>query len=75
MQKINKEVEDTALSIFEYNENRKLGLIEATNAIRPKNLEGSISIIGEKGTVIVGGISGEKLIEWTLKKIKILRDY
>ena len=48
MQKINKEVEDTALSIFEYNENRKLGLIEATNAIRPKNLEGSISIIGEK---------------------------
>tara|TARA_B100001250_G_scaffold254617_1_gene219050 strand:+ start:637 stop:1701 length:1065 start_codon:yes stop_codon:yes gene_type:complete len=68
MQKIKKEVEDTSLSIFEYKEKKKLGLIEATNAIRPKNLEGSISIIGEKGTVIVGGISGEKLVEWSIKK-------
>ena len=47
---------------------KKLGLIEATNAIRPKNLEGSLSIIGEKGTVIVGGITGERLIEWSIKK-------
>ena len=68
MQKINKQVEDTALAIFEYNEKNKLGLIEATNAIRPKNLEGSLSIIGEKGTVIVGGMTGEKLVEWTIKK-------
>ncbi len=68
MQKINKEVEDTALAIFEYNEKNKLGLIEATNAIRPKNLEGSLSIIGEKGSVIVGGMAGEKLVEWTIKK-------
>ena len=68
MQKINKEVEDTALAIFEYEEKNKLGLIEATNAIRPKNLEGSLSIIGEKGTVIVGGMTGEKLIEWSIKK-------
>ncbi len=70
MQKINKEVEDTALAIFEYKEKKKLGMLEVTNAIRPKNLEGSISIIGEKGTVIVGGISGEKLIKWTIKKNK-----
>lgn len=68
MQKINKEVEDTALSILEYKKSKKLGLIEATNAVRPKNLEGSFSIIGEKGTVIVGGMSGEKLVEWTIKK-------
>jgi len=68
MQKINKEVEDTALAIFEYNEKNKLGLIEATNAIRPKNLEGSLSIIGEKGSVIVGGMTGEKLVEWSIKK-------
>ena len=70
MQKINKEVEDTSLAIFEYNHEKKLGLIEATNAIRPKNLEGSISIIGEKGTAIVGGIAGEQLIEWTMNKNK-----
>ena len=44
MQKIIQEVEDTALAIFEYNEKNKLGLIEATNAIRPKNLEGSFQL-------------------------------
>lgn len=68
MQKINKQVEDTALAIFEYTEKNKLGLIEATNAIRPKNLEGSLSIIGEKGSVIVGGMTGEKLVEWSIKQ-------
>ncbi len=74
MQSIKKEVEDTSLAIFEYKNKKKLGMIEATNAIRPKNLEGSISIIGQKGTVIVGGISGEKLIEWTLdKNLKVKR--
>ena len=31
-----------------------------------------ISIIGEKGTVIVGGISGEKLIEKKLLNFKSL---
>ena len=70
MQKIKKEVEDTALAIFEYNEKNKLGLIEATNAIRPKNLEGSISVIGEKGIVVLGGMNGEKIINWTIKKNK-----
>ena len=69
LQKIRK-VEDTALAIFEYNEKNKLGLLEATNAIRPKNLEGSISVIGEKGTVVLGGMNGEKIVNWTLKKNK-----
>ena len=68
MQKIKKEVEDTAICVLEYKKIKKLGLIEATNAVRPKNLEGSFSIIGEKGSVIVGGMSGEKLVEWTIKK-------
>tara|TARA_B100000787_G_C16178365_1_gene290333 strand:- start:485 stop:1552 length:1068 start_codon:yes stop_codon:yes gene_type:complete len=68
MHNIKKEVEDTALAIFEYDERNKLGLIELTNAIRPKNLEGSISVIGEKGSVIIGGMSGDKLVEWTIKK-------
>ena len=68
MQNINREVEDTALAIFEYKNKKRLGLIEATNAIRPRNLEGSLSVIGENGTVIVGGMTGEKLVEWSIKK-------
>lgn len=75
MQKIKKEVEDTSISIFEYKEKKKLGLIEVTNAIRPKNLEGSISIIGQKGTVIVGGMSGDRLVEWTIKKNKKINNF
>ena len=67
MRKI-KEVEDTALAMFEYKKKNKLGLIEATNAIYPKNLEGSLSVIGKKGSVVVGGINGEKIINWTIKK-------
>ena len=71
-QKIKKKVEDTAVSIFEYKNKKKLALLEATNAIRPKNLEGSISVVGKNGTVVVGGMSADKLISWTLKKNKII---
>ena len=68
MQKIKKKVEDTALSIFEYKNKKKLDLLEATNAIRPKNLEGSLSVIGKNGSVVIGGMHADKLISWTLKK-------
>ena len=33
-------------------------------------MEGSISVIGEKGTVVLGGMNGEKIVNWTLKKNK-----
>ena len=46
-------------------------MIEATNAIRPKNLEGSLSIIGEKGTVVVGGITGERLLNGLSKNSNV----
>jgi hypothetical protein len=32
-----------------------LGIVEATNTARPKNLEGSFSILGENGSIVVGG--------------------
>ena len=40
------EAEDTAVVILKF-KNGALGLIEATTAIRPKDLEGSISVLGE----------------------------
>ena len=46
--KINKEVEDTSLAIFVNIIMKKLGLIEATNAIRPKNLEDQFQLSEKK---------------------------
>jgi len=57
------EAEDTAAGILNF-KNGALGIIEASTACRPSNLEGSISIMGTKGTVIVGGFSADKILEW-----------
>ena len=48
----NVETEDTAIVTLKF-KNGALGIIEATTATRPANLEGSISILGENGTVVV----------------------
>lgn len=44
----NVETEDTAAGILRF-ENGALGIVEATTAARPKDLEASISILGEGG--------------------------
>jgi predicted dehydrogenase len=41
-----------------------LGIIEATTATRPKDLEGSLSILGEKGSVVIGGFAVNRLDTW-----------
>ena len=67
---LNIETEDTASSIIKF-KNGSMGIVEATTAIVPKDLEGSISIIGQKGTVVVGGFAVNKIEEWNfIKEIK-----
>jgi UDP-N-acetyl-2-amino-2-deoxyglucuronate dehydrogenase len=60
---VNIETEDTAVVLLKF-ANGALGVIEATTAARPKDLEGSISILGEKGTVVVGGFALNKMETW-----------
>lgn len=48
------EVEDTAVAILKF-KSGALGAFEATVATRPEDLEGSMSLLGEKGSVIIGG--------------------
>ncbi|TKB74989.1 MAG: Gfo/Idh/MocA family oxidoreductase, partial [Nitrospira sp.] len=60
---VNIEAEDTAAAILRFR-NGALGVVEATTATRPKDLEGSISILGEKGSVVIGGFAMDKLITW-----------
>jgi predicted dehydrogenase len=57
------ETEDTAVATLKFR-NGALGLVEATTATRPKDLEGSISILGETGTVEIGGFAVNELKIW-----------
>jgi UDP-N-acetyl-2-amino-2-deoxyglucuronate dehydrogenase len=57
------EAEDTAVATLKF-KNGALGIIEATTAIRPKDLEGSLSILGEKGTVEIGGFAVNQIRHW-----------
>lgn len=60
---VNIEAEDTGVAILKFR-NGALGTIEATTATRPKDLEGSISILGEKGSVEIGGFFMNELKTW-----------
>lgn len=57
------EAEDTAIVNLKF-KNGALGVIEATTAVRPKDLEGSLSILGEKGSVEIGGFAVNEMKIW-----------
>ena len=57
------EAEDTAVVVLKFR-NGALGIIEATTATRPQDLEGSISILGETGSAEVGGFAVNELKSW-----------
>jgi len=57
------EAEDTACVVLKF-ANGALGVIEATTATRPKDLEGSLSILGEKGSVVIGGFAVNEMQTW-----------
>jgi predicted dehydrogenase len=59
----NLEAEDTLVAIMKF-ENGALGTIEATTAARPEDFEASLSVVGEKGMVLVGGIALNKIETW-----------
>lgn len=60
---VNIEAEDTAIATLQFS-NGALGIVEATNAARPRDLEGSLSILGEGGTVVIGGFAVNKITTW-----------
>lgn len=62
-QKIKMECEDS-ISVSIKFKTGAIGNINATVLTYPKNLEGSITIIGEHGTVRIGGIALNKIERW-----------
>ncbi|MGY4503315.1 UDP-N-acetyl-2-amino-2-deoxyglucuronate dehydrogenase [Bradyrhizobium sp. GM24.11] len=57
------ETEDTAVATLKFRCGA-LGIIEATTATRPTDLEGSLSILGEKGMVEIGGFAMNQIRHW-----------
>ncbi len=60
---VNIETEDTGVVILRF-KSGALGVIEATTATRPKDLEGSLSILGEKGSVEISGFAVNEMKVW-----------
>ncbi|HOX43468.1 MAG TPA: Gfo/Idh/MocA family oxidoreductase [Myxococcota bacterium] len=57
------ETEDVGTAILKFTSGA-LGIVEATTAARPKDLEGSLSILGEKGSVVISGFAVNKIETW-----------
>ena len=58
------EAEDSGVAILRFRSGA-IGTIEVTMLTYPRNLEGSITILGERGTVKVGGMAVNKVEHWT----------
>jgi UDP-N-acetyl-2-amino-2-deoxyglucuronate dehydrogenase len=59
----NIEVEDTGVAALKWR-NGALGSINVTMLAYPKNLEGSITILGERGSVKIGGVAVNEIQHW-----------
>ncbi len=57
------EAEDSGVAVLKFRSGA-LGTIEVTMLTFPKNLEGSITILGEKGSVKIGGTAVNRVEHW-----------
>ena len=69
----NIEAEDTAIAILKF-ANGALGTIEVTTATRPTDIEGSISILGSKGIVEIGGFAVNEIKTWEVENFNLPED-
>jgi predicted dehydrogenase len=57
------EAEDTGVAVITF-QSGAIGIVEATTAARPSDLEGSLSVLGEHGTVEIGGFAVNRIQTW-----------
>jgi UDP-N-acetyl-2-amino-2-deoxyglucuronate dehydrogenase len=74
------ESEDSGVAILRFRSGA-LGVIQVTMLTYPRNLEGSITVLGEKGTVRVGGTAVNRIEHWEFaeyddddREVEALRD-
>ena len=58
------ETEDTGVAVVTFRSGA-IGIVEATTATRPKDLEGSLSLLGERGSVEIGGFAVNQMKLWS----------
>jgi len=63
------QTEDYGSIIIKF-KNGAIGNIEGTVCVYPKNLEETLTILGEKGTVIIGGLALNKILVWNFEDKK-----
>jgi UDP-N-acetyl-2-amino-2-deoxyglucuronate dehydrogenase len=59
----NIQVEDTGVANIRWRSGA-LGSVNVTMLTYPKNLEGSLTVLGEKGTVRIGGVAVNEIQQW-----------
>jgi UDP-N-acetyl-2-amino-2-deoxyglucuronate dehydrogenase len=59
----NIEVEDSGVAALRWRSGA-MGTVNVTMLTYPKNLEGSITILGEKGTARIGGVAVNEIQQW-----------
>ena len=57
------EVEDTGVAALRWR-NGAMGSVNVTMLTHPKNFEGSITVLGEHGTVRIGGVAVNRIDHW-----------
>lgn len=57
------ETEDLGIALIRF-KNGSYGILEGTTDVYPRNLEETLYLFGEKGTVKAGGISVNRIEEW-----------
>ncbi len=75
----NVEAEDTAVVVFEF-ESGAMGVIEATTAVSPHDIESSVSVLGSRGTVEVAGRACNQMRVWAFAEPReedeaVLKEY
>ncbi|HKL85372.1 MAG TPA: Gfo/Idh/MocA family oxidoreductase [Treponemataceae bacterium] len=67
------EAEDFGCAIVEF-ASGAVGIIEGTADIYPKNLNETLSIFGDKGSVVIGGLAVNKLETWRFSDSDVVGD-
>lgn len=65
------EMEDFGAILIRF-KSGSIGIVEGSACIYPKNLEETLSIFGEKGTVVIGGLAVNEIKTWQFADV---RDY
>jgi len=68
---VDMECEDLAVATLRF-KSGAMGIIEATTATRPRDIEASLSVLGDGGVIVLGGLAMNRIEHWEFAKP---RDY